>query len=129
MYQIKLISLADLKAHEKTDFQRTKSVRKMLKRTGYFSQPILVDRKTKIILDGHHRSQILALLGLKKIPALMVNYRSPRIKVLSRRKGLKINKGVVLHKAENGELFPCKTTKHLISWRLPKISVPFEKLK
>jgi hypothetical protein len=43
--------------------------------------PIIVDRSTYLILDGHHRYYASLALKIRKIPALLVDYMDPRIKV------------------------------------------------
>ncbi|MEJ2779235.1 ParB N-terminal domain-containing protein [Stygiolobus sp. RP850M] len=43
--------------------------------------PIVVDRSSLTILDGHHRHQAAVILGLDKIPVVLVDYRSEDIKI------------------------------------------------
>jgi L-serine kinase (ADP) len=38
-----------------------------------FDAPIIIDSKTKTILDGHHRCYVANRLGLKKVPCYPVN--------------------------------------------------------
>lgn len=43
--------------------------------------PIVVDRNSLTILDGHHRHQAAVILGLDKIPVILVDYLSEDIKI------------------------------------------------
>ncbi len=43
--------------------------------------PIIVDRRSMVILDGHHRYYSAKALGLKRIPAVLLDYKDERIKV------------------------------------------------
>ena len=126
---VKLVALNRLKAHEATSPARSRKVQRQLFRAGLFTKPILIDKKTKVILDGHHRSYLLKKLGYKKIPALLLSYHSRRIKVKSRRRNIKVAKNLVLARARRGQLFPYKTTKHLLPYSVPKINYHLSKLK
>ena len=46
----------------------------MTKRWGGYTKPLLVDKQTGTILDGHHRYSIAKVLQLKQVPALCVDY-------------------------------------------------------
>jgi len=46
-----------------------------------FWLPILVSKKEKIILDGHHRTAGLKKLGAVKIPAIFIDYDDPEIQI------------------------------------------------
>ena len=101
-------------------------------------KPIIVDKNTNVVLDGHHRLIALKELGCKKIPVIFVNYGSRKIKVFSWRKGEKVTKGIVLRAAFSGKKLPPKTSKHMIEIdkKLTHISIieknvnlPLRKLK
>jgi hypothetical protein len=126
---IRLLDLSRLKGHEKTSPARNKHVRRLLLKSGSFTKPIIVDKASGVILDGHHRVFVLRKLGCRKIPALAINYRSAIIKVNSRRKNYKVTKEIVLSRARKNRLFPYKTTKHLLKANLPRINFSFNQLK
>jgi len=126
---IKIITIKKLKAHEKTDGINFAKVKKAIRQKGYFTKPIIVDDKNFIILDGHHRTKALLNLGYKKIPALLVDYQNPKIKVVGRRKNIKINKRIVIKNALAKKLFPYKTSKHLVPNRPAKFEIKLEKLQ
>ena len=92
-------------------------------------EPIIVDRKTNIILDGHHRYNCAKILGLKKIPAYLVNYLNKDIKVEKRREDIEINKEIVINKAMHNELFPPKTTKHILKKKPNPVNMMLSDLK
>jgi hypothetical protein len=43
--------------------------------------PIIVDKNSLVILDGHHRYYSAKALGIRKIPAILLDYRDERIRV------------------------------------------------
>jgi len=54
---IKLINTTNLKTHEHTDPKKITKVKKSIISEG-LKYPIVADKKTNIILDGHHRHKI-----------------------------------------------------------------------
>ena len=68
-----------LKPHEQTRKNYLVKLTRQIENDGLIKKPILVDRKTKIILDGHHRCGAAKLLGWPRVPARLVNYQSPKI--------------------------------------------------
>lgn len=90
--------------------------------------PVLADKKTFVLLDGHHRLLALKELGIRRIPALLVDYRGRDIKVKPRRKKIPVNKKAVISNALSNKLFPPKTTKHVMKKGVEKCDIPLELL-
>ena len=67
--------------HEETIDELTNYLKKVMKASNYFTNPIIVDRTSHIVLDGVHRVKALAELGYKNIVCQLVDYDSPEIKV------------------------------------------------
>ncbi|MFC1616196.1 ParB N-terminal domain-containing protein [Patescibacteria group bacterium] len=128
-YQIKLISISRLKPHEEVNPVNLQHVKKQIKKSKCFIEPIIVDRTNFIILDGHHRTKSLIQLGYKKIPAVLVDYESENIKVYPRRKEIPVNKKKIINQALQKKLFPFKTSKHIITIRQKSYRIDLEKLK
>lgn len=91
-------------------------------------RPIVVDKNSLVILDGHHRYQALKGMGMSRIPAQLVDYKNGEVRVYLRRKELlmKMIKEYVVKKASEGKLFPSKTTRHLIKNRIGIINYPLK---
>jgi ParB-like chromosome segregation protein Spo0J len=124
-----IVEICELKEHEKINKEYLKRLKQEIKLDKILKDPIIVDRNTKIILDGHHRFNGLKELGYKKILVYFVNYKSPEIRVQSRRKEIKVTKDRVIEVALSGKKFPVKTSKHLIPNRPRNICISLEKLK
>jgi len=43
--------------------------------------PVIVDKESFVVLDGMHRVAALKILNCQRIPACLVNYKSPSISV------------------------------------------------
>ena len=55
---------------------------------GEISRPIIVDKRSFMVLDGHHRLAALKRLGAIRVPAYLVDYQNPGVRVYLRRKYL-----------------------------------------
>jgi len=112
--QIKTVLLEDLLPHEHHNLARCRRLAKNIKKTARLRRPLLVDGKTGIVLDGHHRLAALKLLGCKRARVLAVDYRSDEVKLLPRRKNILVNKNEVIKRGQSNSLYPVKTTKHQV---------------
>ena len=115
--EITLVDVKDLRPHEEI---KQKNLQKMIKHVeriqGYYI-PIIVDKDTKTILDGHHRYHSALHLGINRIPAIEINYLqddSIRVKAWEGKEEMNITKDSILKAAKKGELYPPKTSKHII---------------
>ncbi len=126
--QVKLFKINQLKPHEQTSPNRLKKVSAFLHKARKFTYPIVVDLKSKVVLDGHHRMQVVKQSGCSLIPVLLVNYQSSKITVTSRRKNFAVSKKIIINRALNRQLFPLKTTKHHFNFKLPKINISLKQL-
>ena len=108
---VELVSVSELKPHEEIDENRLSEVLESITREG-LKYPVVVDRRTNIIIDGHHRFNTFKKLNVDKIPVFYVDYFDARI-VLDSWRGLKLTKNDVIEKVDSGKLFLHKTTKHV----------------
>lgn len=109
-----------MKEHEETERLHLEDLKEQIKRDGILKNPIIVDKNTNIILDGHTRLNSLKGLGYSKIAVYFVDYESPEIFVESWGDG-KITKEKVIKAGLTGNKLPPKTSKHM--FRKEKISV------
>ncbi len=132
------IELEALKEHEEIRPDYLEQLKNEILSDGILKMPIAVDKKTYIILDGHHRLHALKKIGCKKIPVILFDYQSPNIEVIPWREDEKITKEMIIQTALAGGRMPPKTSKHmiLIKGELKHISIlekdiniPLEKLK
>lgn len=119
-----MVPVSKLKRHEETDPQKTSALLGELQSHPVLKYPILVDEKTFVILDGHHRFALFEQLGFRKIPCLLVDYDSPEIELNANEEG--VSKREVIQRALAGKPFPPKTTRHSLrsDWALTECSLP-----
>jgi len=135
---IVFIELEELKEHEEIRPDYLEELKNEILSDGILKMPIAVDKKTYIILDGHHRLHALKKIGCKRIPVILFDYQSPEIEVLPHREGETVTKEMIIRTALAGRRMPPKTSKHmiLIEGELRHISIletviniPLEELK
>lgn len=116
MKKIMLVDIHTLKCHEKVDKDRLGKLQKEIEANGTIYKPIIVDRRSHVILDGHHRYTVLKHLGVKKMPVYFVDYFSADVRVYLRRKNLQMRmiKEAIIATANVNRVFPSRTTRHLI---------------
>ena len=129
--EIVLIEVSKLLPHEEIKQKKFRKLIDLVKKRGGLYDPILVDRETKILLDGHHRYNTALHLGLKFIPGIEVDYledESIQVESWPGKEEMKITKESVLSMAKSENLFPPKTSKHSISFEYPKQFFSLEEL-
>jgi len=72
--QAVLIDILRLRDHEEIDPFRFKELMKEMIEDGFQRDPIIVDKESGVVLDGHHRRNILKTLGYSKIASYQVQY-------------------------------------------------------
>jgi hypothetical protein len=78
---ISLRKISSLHPHEETVPKELEGLAGSLREDPFLRHPIIVDRKTGLVLDGTHRLAALALLECKLAPCALVDYQNPRIRV------------------------------------------------
>lgn len=136
--KIEVLDVCLLKQHEEVEGKRLAELYEEIKSDGFLKRAIAVDLNSYIIIDGHHRYNVLKALGCSRIPALLVDYFSPILKVLSWKGDEEISKSSVIEAGLSGKLFPARTTRHVIcfdgnllhiSQLEPEVNIPLSILK
>ncbi len=110
--EIQELRIERLNPHEQIIEENLEQVLVSLKDKKRLKEPIMVDKETKVILDGHHRAKAFSRLGLKQIPCRLVDYSSDAITVKPHQNG-DVTKEEVMEKGLSDELFAPKTSKHV----------------
>ena len=130
-YDIELVSIDLLRGHEEVISNNViKRIRKLEKKGFY--KPIIVDRETLVILDGHHKCRAASKLELSFVPVILIDYlKDDSVTVTTWPDcGKKsITKYEVIERGISEFLFSPKTSRHLFNFDLPKISIPLSKLR
>lgn len=124
--KVEKIPVEGLHHIENFDAQRADALLQRIKEEGTWTRPIIVTKKGHLVLDGQHRFECAKTLGLKKVPAILVDYKD--VAVWSLRKEYRITVAAVQRKIKKGEIYPYKTVKHKFGFGVPEISVPLDEL-
>lgn len=130
--QVDLVPVDFLRPHELTIQKKVDELEKMTHRWRAYVLPLVIDRNTGVILDGHHRHQVALRLNLKCIPCVQVDYQednSVELDVWPNCGRDSITKEEVIQAGMLAELFEPKTSRHRLSDHLPPISVSLERLR
>ncbi|MCS6903096.1 MAG: hypothetical protein NZO41_02320 [Candidatus Bipolaricaulota bacterium] len=113
--EIREVPLQELLCHEEIEPARLYELLKHVQTNNEAAvEPILVDQRTKVILDGHHRYHLFQYLGREKIPCCLIDYQADWVEVRPRRPEFVVTKAEVIRRALTGDLYPPKTTKHIV---------------
>ncbi len=126
-----LINIDTLLPHEETIPERLQEMREKLEKQGFFHKPILIDKTTKTILDGHHKYRASIELKLNLIPVIEVEYLnndSIKLELWPWSDFSKVSKQDVLNWAQSRRLYPPKTTKHIVDFQISRIRIPLTDL-
>ena len=126
-----LVPLEWLKTHEQIKPKNRDKLLDMTRRWGGYTQPLIVDKHTGAILDGHHRQAIAGELELKRVRVLAVDYLQDESITVDVWPGCgrdSLTKEEVIAMSLSNEVFPPKTSRHTIADHLPPIHVPLEVL-
>jgi L-serine kinase (ADP) len=71
----------ELRPHEETVQEDLKGIVKALEQDPVLRHPVIADSATGLVLDGTHRLAALKLLGCLTVPAALIDYQNPLVKV------------------------------------------------
>ena len=79
---------------------------------GVWRKPILVERTSLIIMDGHHRREFARRHLLARVPCLLLDYS--QVELRSWRTEFDLLPEEVIARGVQGRLYPAKTTRHVV---------------
>ena len=129
---VELVPIAWLRPHEEVKPRNVDTLHEMTLRWSAYTKPLLVDRQTGTILDGHHRHQVGIRIGLSRLPVIKVDYLEAagiELDVWPSCELTDLTKQQVIDMALSGNVYPPKTSRHRVSDHLPPIAVPLDLLR
>jgi hypothetical protein len=133
--QIRVITLVDinwLKAHEEiVSEDRVHKLKEAILGWNSYRLPLLVDARSGAILDGHHRYAVGRVMGLSRLPVILVDYLNDdtiSVDVWPECGSDCLSKEDVIEMSLSDGVFPPKTSKHDFLSSLETINVPLSKL-
>jgi ParB-like chromosome segregation protein Spo0J len=128
LLQVKLIPLYILKPSEEYNSSLANSLFEKISTEKVWTHPILINDTNFVIMDGHHRHQVAQKLQLLVVPALVISYDNPYLKLSSWVTGLEFNSNNVIEAGLSGKLLKFKSTRHELLIDLLQTRIPIEML-
>ena len=135
-----LIELKKIIPHEEFCIEASLKLADFLKGHHLYQlPPLIIDKKSKVIIDGHHRYEALKTMGKRFAPCILLDYSDQRIIAFQESlQGPELSKVSIIKRAVKKILYPQKFTCHgvrsksgeliHISKVNKKISIPLERL-
>ena len=126
-----LVETVSLRDHEEVIPDNLETRTSKLLSKGFY-KPIIVDRGSMVILDGHHKWTAAKALGLARVPVIMVDYlidEGVLVDVWPDCGKESVTKTEVLEMGVSGDVFPPKTSRHTLPFKIPSIRIPLSELK
>lgn len=79
--EVSVADVDDLKLHEETIDSYLEELAESIEDNEEVYDPVIVDKKTGVVLDGMHRVSAMRELGYEKIPVCYVDYKDPKVKL------------------------------------------------
>ena len=126
-YACQRLEIARLRPTERVDAGHVERLAEEIHRDGLQRRPVLVERASLALLDGHHRFRAMQRLGLASINAVLIDYDDPRL-TLSSWSARDYTRDEVRAAAASGALLPAKSTRHVLDPPLADMPVPLTDL-
>jgi Predicted transcriptional regulators len=81
--KITLEEVSKLHIHEEIIPEMYEKLVEKIKQDGFFKDPVIVDEKTLVVLDGMHRVAAAQTLKLPYMPVCLIDYDNPEVKLRS----------------------------------------------
>jgi len=78
---ITILDIGSLHLHEETIPELLNRLVETIRKDNVLKHPIIVDKKTLVVLDGMHRVAALERLNCEKIPCCLVDYENPAVAI------------------------------------------------
>lgn len=119
--EVEFIETRAILPNEEHDASHAAQLAESMRNSGVWEVPIILERKSLAVMDGHHRLAAAFLLDLRVVPALLLDYSM--VKVVARRAGFVVTPESILERARMRDLYPHKTTRHLFSSTIPNCNI------
>ena len=109
---VRLVPVEWLKAHEEIKPKNMEKLLEMTLKWDGFTKPLIADKATGTILDGHHRFAVAQRLGLARIPVVCIEYLDDdtvELELWPASELESISKQEVVDMALSSDLYPPKT--------------------
>lgn len=120
-WSIELISIDQILPNEEHDELRLLEVLASIEHSGRWTAPIVLERTSLAVMDGHHRLAAARRLCLSRVPCVLLDYL--QVGVETRRPDFRVDGERIVARSRARALYPPKTTRHIFPQPLPVCSI------
>jgi hypothetical protein len=113
---------------EEVDAMHVRRLADEVLRSGTWLAPLPVEAGTGLVMDGNHRLHVARLLGLRRLPCVLLRYGDRRLRVRCWKTGRPFSTDELNELAALAEVLPYKTTRHSFDPPLPETEIPLSLL-
>ena len=126
--RIVLVPIAKIRPTEEINLDFADSLCSEIGARGFWTHPVLLDEEVYAVMDGHHRFAAAKKLGLRSIPAVLISYDHPGVRLESWRPDRSFTPADLRARAVSGDLLPLKSTRHVTDFPIPEVRVSLDVL-
>ncbi|WP_090812718.1 ParB N-terminal domain-containing protein [Paraburkholderia tuberum] len=128
-YTVVKVPVTQLRPSENINPGRASTLTKMIAESGRWTEPILVEHRHLVVMDGHHRHFCAKALSLSYIPCILLSYDDPNLDVTYWSDPTPVAVDQIIQAGLSGNLMSFKTTRHRLKITLPSCSIELDDLK
>lgn len=121
IWTIQLIPTERILPNEAHEEARLHEVLDSMRQSGRWTAPIVLERTSYAVMDGHHRLAAARHLSLPRVPCVLLDYT--QVGVETRREGFTIDGERIVARSLARDLYPPKTTRHIFRQPLPECCI------
>ena len=108
-----VININNIKIHENVVTENMIAFEQYLTKSQNYLIPSILVSEEMVLIDGHHRLELLKKMGYNQIPVTIIDYHNPIILTHNDHEK-QISKELVINTALSGNTLPPKTTRHIL---------------
>ena len=128
-FKVRLVEIERLQRTERHNPQRASRLAVNIAAEGKWTNPIWVEFGDLLIMDGHHRLEAAILLGLARLPCMLLSYHMPELSVVSWNGNAQFPIADIFAAGRSQSLLPYKTTRHILTCAAPDASYDLADLR
>jgi hypothetical protein len=113
---------------EEVDVEHVRRLAEEVRQSGTWLAPLPVEAGSGLVMDGNHRLQVARLLGLQRLPCVLLRYGDRRLRVRCWKTGRPFGLDELVEFAALPTVLPYKTTRHSFDPPLPETEIPLSLL-
>jgi len=116
---VELVDVDSMKTIEAFSEERVQELMQKIQKEGHWTQPVIIENKHHLVLDGQHRLEVAKRMNIKQIPAIVVNYTNVQLWTLRKEEKVSIKR--VYERVLKNDIYPYKTVKHKFTFKVPEV--------